>query len=381
MTEALVKELTALHNSGAISGFIISRFVPGELKSGWIEQGITHKMVSPNLTDKELHNHYLIPGDRAARLAVDLNAIAMRKGFLVILGPPGIATEKFVALVDITDPENALDIIWWSRTQTLADIVRLASQHFGEREFTLPGEEPSLDYIEQMRSDAIDGRLECAVAVKIPKKPSETGTVVAKAEGQTEDDTVPLAKGDLSSLVPFSRIFSRWIAQLKLFKKIQEGLGTCVAIGTDTAQIALWDAPRSLASFAVQRPPSLSQLVHKYLSPLWTDIKSQAPPSKEPRASQPADDSNKILTVLTKLEEKLEQADVKGLQKSLLDFEKRISRLEEQAAKGTKPSAIGAPADKETTQKIRSLVTRLEEIAERLDRLEESMKAIIDQRE
>ncbi|MHA1770245.1 MAG: hypothetical protein ACTSYL_01820 [Candidatus Thorarchaeota archaeon] len=378
MTEALVKELTALYNSGDISGFIISRFVLGELKSGWIEQGITHKMVAPGLTDKELHERYLIPGDRVARLAGDLNAISERKGILLLLGPPGIKAEKFVTFIDTTDPENACDIIWWSRAQTPTDIIRLISQYFNERATTPSTEEPSLDYVEQMRSDVIDGELECAVAVKIPKKPTETGAVVAKAKGHTESEAIPLVKGDLSSLIPLSRIFSRWIAQLKLFNKMQEGLGACISIGTDDVQIALWDAPRSLAIFATQSPPVLSQIAHKYLSSLWTDVRDQSSATPKSKTAQPSGGSSKILTVLTKLEDKLEKADVKGLQKKLLDFEERIDRLEERAAERSVSSDSDTPSDKETPQKIRQLVSRLEEVAERLDRLEENLRDIIN---
>ncbi len=383
MIDSLVKELTALYNGGDVDGFIIAQFLPDALTTGWLEQGITHRMIPSDLTEKDFHSLYLIPGDRLARLAVDLDVFSAQGSLFVLLGPPGTTRGRLVGFVGLVSPEQAIDVIWWTRTQSTVSIAQLVSQHLLGQDFRVAAEESSLDYIEQMRTDIIDGHLSAAVAVTIPRKPAESGDVVTGSKELSESEAVPLARGDLPSLSAVARLFPRWVTQLNLFRRKGKGIASCIMVEPDSARIALWDHPRGFATFAMRESTSISSLTSKYLIPLWTDLESATDSMEVTRSSPPSRQSSgtkKVEKVLSLLEKRLEAIDIVAMQKQLDEFEKRIEEIEKSSSGGEDSKEEPVSVDPAITKKFRNIVSRLEEIAERLDRLEDVLKKMAEQR-
>ncbi|MCK5237976.1 MAG: hypothetical protein KAR33_00425, partial [Candidatus Thorarchaeota archaeon] len=98
MTDNLVNLLEAMHANGEVLGHLSIRFPGDKLKAGWIETGLLTKGITGNLVDKENQNRYVIPLSTSMRSVIDRGVSSSGAAGIMLLGTPGLRSEKFVVV-------------------------------------------------------------------------------------------------------------------------------------------------------------------------------------------------------------------------------------------------------------------------------------------
>ncbi len=383
MCEDIVRTLENYHNGGVISGFVCSMLPDTELRSGWIEQGVKYKMTSPELGEREYHTQFLIPGDRVARLAHEFDAIDVGSALLFIIGNQGASREKMVAVVSSIDSESFL-IVWKTSQQSIQDIAAFVMSEVLHHKGAIGQLEDNIDYIENMREDLADGHLNGALSLMLPKNDSSFQKILRKASTLSESDEIPLCRGDIAPLASIMKLFYRWLKQIKIFETYKNGLVSCMVLRPGVVKVILWDNSKSIASIAIQEPVALPVVFSRYIIPFWMtvqDVKSGKVESLDRHTTEPVSaGGTKASDILKLIESKLEP--YLSLVKQFDEIKQRIVRIEESVDERGPIDVGDSTARSESSQKnveraLYGLVSRLEQIAERLEKLESELNSIV----
>ncbi|MFX0053724.1 MAG: hypothetical protein ACFFAX_08980 [Promethearchaeota archaeon] len=362
MNDEAITRLQAMYSSSEVLGYLISQLPEKGLKSGWVEEGLLAKGLQESSTTKFNQENYIEPTHDAVHLMADRAMDAPGRTGIFILGEPGLDSSKLVVV--LSDDEHArgrvkLATTIWLRDYSPHEIIRLVLKYILGEKLSPEFEEPHLDYIEQLRIDAIEWEAAEVLSLTIPGRKFNTSIWIKQAiELPEEEYSIALRCGKLRQIPAFALLFSRWLIDLPIFEDLNLGVAAAILRKEDSVELAIWDNPRELATFAILLDTDLEDIARKFLVPAWFERGDRVHPPTRTRE-----------VVVSKPEGLLE-----GVKKSFI------------LAEPVKPMI--SDEEKRAAQSLTTLVddlrTRMEkfpveEIIERLEIIENQSQLLADQ--
>lgn len=413
MKDEAITRLQAMYSSSEVLGYLIAQLPEKGLKSGWVEEGLLAKGLQESSTTKFNQENYIGPTHEAIQLMADRAMDAPGRTGIFILGEPGLESSKLVVV--LSDDEHArgrvkLVTTIWLRDYSPHDIIRLVLKYLLGEKLSPEFEEPHLDYIEQLRIDAIEWEAAEALSLSIPGRKFNTSIWIKQAIEQPEEEySIALRCGKLRQIPAFALLFSRWLIDLPIFEDLNLGVAAAILRKEDSVELAIWDNPRELATFAILLDRDLEDITRKFLVPAWFERGDRIHPpirTREVVVSKPggiiegvkksfslaepvrpmiSDEEKRAAQNLTKLvddlRERMEKFPVEEIIERLEVIESQSSLLAEQLNSammtgdfgGDEGAAVGM-----LRTKLGHLLDRLEELSERLGNIEERASQLID---
>ncbi|MFW9888165.1 MAG: hypothetical protein ACFFER_08290, partial [Candidatus Thorarchaeota archaeon] len=330
-----------------------------------------------------------------------------------ILGEPGLDSSKLVVV--LSDDEHGrgrvkLVTTIWLRDYSPHDIIRLVLKYILGEKLSPEFEEPHLDYVEQLRIDAIEWEAAEVLSLSIPGRKFNTSIWIKQAIEQPEEEySIALRCGKLKQIPAFALLFSRWLIDMPIFEDLNLGVAAAILRKEDSVELAIWDNPRELATFAILLDRDLEDITRKFLVPAWFERGDRIHPpirtrevvvSKsggilegvkksfslpEPVTSTISDEEKRAAQNLTRLvdelRERMEKFPVEEIIERLEVIENQSTLLAQQLNSammtgdfgGDEGAAVGM-----LRNKLGHLLDRLEDLSERLGNIEERASQLID---
>ena len=413
MNDEAITRLQAMYSSSEVLGYLIAQLPEKGLKSGWVEEGLLAKGLQESSTTKFNQENYIEPTHEAIQLMADRAMDAPGRTGVFILGEPGLESSKLVVV--LSDDERAhgrvkLVTTIWLRDYSPHDIIRLVLKYLLGEKLSSEFEEPRLDYIEQLRIDAIEWEAAEVLSLSIPGRKFNTSIWIKQAIEQPEEEySIALRCGKLRQIPAFALLFSRWLIDLPMFEDLNLGVAAAIFRKEDSIELAIWDNPRELATFAILLDRDLEDITRKFLVPAWFERGDRIHPpirTREVVVSKPggiiegvkksfslaesvepmiSDEEKRAAQNLTKLvddlRERMEKFPVEEIIERLEIIENQSSLLAERLNsammtgdfRGDEGAAVGM-----LRTKLGYLLDRLEELSERLGNMEERASQLID---
>lgn len=419
MDEEIETRLQALRKSGEIVGYLCSRLPDTGLQSGWIERGLTAKGLKGTLKSKTNQERYLAPTDQSVRLMSDRAMDAPRRYGLVVLGERGLTKSKFsVFLSDQKgSPSGGKHVAaFWFQEYTPHDIVRFVIRYGLGESLSAEFDEPNLDYVEQLKTDFSDKKVREGICLQIPKDKFDPANWVKKSMRRTDDtEGEVLFRSDKLKQIPaFALLYSRWLQDLNLFQSMKQAVSCCLFVREEETEVAIWDLPRRIATFAVFSSEPLEEITRKYLLPAWLAKGQRIEPPTRTREvvvglpdSDTAEDAPSRESVRTETETtvpvRIEASAIGDLASQIESLEKRLDkvpveqllgRLESTEARArklveafselqrTRTSAVSHEPRNKATQEhaqksLKEILNRLEELGSKLEEIEKRASRVL----
>ncbi|MHA2140215.1 MAG: hypothetical protein ACXADC_06055 [Candidatus Thorarchaeota archaeon] len=287
MNEETITRLQAMYGSSEVLGYLISQLPEKGLKSGWIEEGLLVKGLQESSSSKFNQENYFEPTHEAIHLMADRAMDAPGRTGIFILGEPGLESSKLVVVLsdDSSDPGRIkLATTIWLRDYTPHDLIRLVLKYLLGEKLSTEFEEPNLDYIEQLRIDAIEWEAAEVLSLHVPGRKFNTSSWIKQAIQHPEDEyNVALRCGKLRQIPAFALLFSRWLIDLPVFEDLNLGVAAAIFRKEDSIELAIWDNPRELATFAVLLDTDFEDITRKFLMPAWLESGNRIEPPTRTR--------------------------------------------------------------------------------------------------
>jgi hypothetical protein len=413
VNDEAITRLQAMYSSSEVLGYLISQLPEKGLKSGWVEEGLLAKGLQESSTTKFNQENYIEPTHEAVHLMADRAMDAPGRTGIFILGEPGLESSKLIVV--LSDDERArgrvkLATTIWLRDYSPHEIIRLVLKYLLREKLSAEFEEPNLDYIEQLRVDAIEWDAAEVLSLTIPGRKFNTSIWIKQAIEQPEEEySIALRCGKLRQIPAFALLFSRWLIDLPIFEDLNLGVAAAIFRKEDSVELAIWDNPRELATFAILLDTELEDITRKYVVPAWFERGDRIHPptrTREVVVSKPAgiiegvkksfsltepvkpmisDEERKAAHALTKLVDdlrvRMEKFPVEEIMERLEIIENQSQLLTEQLNsammtgdfRGDEGAAVGM-----LRNKLGHLLDRLEELSTRLGNIEERASQLIE---
>jgi len=271
MSEDIETRLQAMYHSGQVSAYIISKLPEGKLTTGWIEQGLLSKGFTGNLHDKKHQENLVIPIDRFTRLTRDYDA-EFNLG-LIILGAHGLDKSKLIALVsnpDLTRKGSFSAIGFNSDNIQTFELIRIITRLLSEKTESNIDNDPNLDYIEELLTDAANGDVRHLLSLTLPSGTQKLADWIRKIiKSDLKSDAVLAQIGDHHEFSPSVLLISRWLLGLEIFKKTKNAIASILLVQDNQIVLCFWDSPQNLATFAIIEGVDIERVLRKYTLPLW----------------------------------------------------------------------------------------------------------------
>lgn len=268
MSEDIVTRLQAMYHSGQVSAYIVSKLPKGKLTTGWIEQGLFSKGFRGNLQDKKNQETLVIPIDRFARLTRDYGT-EINLG-LIILGAHGLDKSKLITLVS-NQKNGSIDAIGFNsgNIDTL-ELIRIITRFLSEKiEFNIDNE-PNLDYVEELLTDAANGDVRHLLSLSLPSGKHKLIDWLRKTlKSDLKSKSVLAQIGDHIEFSPSVLLLSRWLLGLEIFKRTKNAIASILLVQDSQIVLCFWDSPQNLATFAIIEETDIERVLRKYTLPLW----------------------------------------------------------------------------------------------------------------
>ncbi|UCH05163.1 MAG: hypothetical protein JSW05_03085 [Candidatus Thorarchaeota archaeon] len=416
MDEDIVPRLQALQASGDFAGYLCSRLPDAGLQTGWVERGLTAKGLKGTLKTKSNQERYIVPSDQAVRLMSDRAIDTPRRSGLLITGDQGLVEDRLVVFLgDLKDsPSGGKQVVtFWSKGYSPHDLVRFVIKHGLRESISAEFHEPNIDYVEQLRADFLDKMVLEGICLKIPKGKFNPATWIKESvKGLSDSSGKVLFHSDKLKQIPaFALLFSRWLLDMDMYQSLKKGLSSLLLVREDALEVAIWDSPRGLATFAIFVKTPLEEVARKYLLPAWLAKGERIePPTKtrevvvsSPKTDEPSVKVAKkgvetpapvhvqesemidILEQVESLENRLEDVRLEDLLRRLESVEIRARKLVEvfselRRIEGRQESE--RPDDKASLglvqKSLHEIVGRLESLGSKLEDIERRASKIIE---
>ena len=271
MSEDIETRLQAMYHSGQVSAYIISKLPEGKLTTGWIEQGLLSKGFTGNLQDKKNQENLVIPIDRFARLTRDYSA-EINLG-LIILGAHGLDKSKLITLVSnqYFARKGSINAIGFNSDNIrTSELIHIITRFLSETTESNIDNDPNLDYIEELLTDAANGDVRHLLSLSLPTgKHKHTDWIRKILKSDLKSEAVLAQIGDHHEFSPSVLLFSRWLLGLEIFKKTKNAIASILFVQGSQIVLCFWDSPQNLATFAIIEGVDIERVLRKYTLPLW----------------------------------------------------------------------------------------------------------------
>ena len=268
MSDDIETRLQAMYHSEQVSAYVISKSPPGQLTTGWIEQGLLSKGLLGNLQDKKNQETLVIPIDRFARLVteyeheVDLG--------LFILGVQGSSRSKLVTILKSSKTNSFKAIGFKSESIKPQELINTISRFLSKKSNTGIDIDPNLDYIDELLSAAADGDVRHLLSLSLPEDKQKTASWIQKLLKTDLKSEVVLAQyGQPHQISSTILLISRWLLGLDIFRKTKNAITTILLTLTSQIVLCLWDSKQNVATFAFVEGIDTERILRKYTFPLW----------------------------------------------------------------------------------------------------------------
>jgi hypothetical protein len=414
VNEEAITRLQAMYSSSEVLGYLISQLPEKGLKPGWVEEGLLVKGLQEASSSKFNQENYIEPTHEAVHLMADRAMDAPGRTGIFILGEPGLESSKLVVVLSDDDraPGRAkLVTTIWLRDYTPQDLIRLVLKYLLGEKISPEFEEPNLDYIEQLRIDAIEWEAAEVLSLSIPGRKFNTSIWIKQAVQQPDDEySIALRCGKLRQIPAFALLFSRWLIDLPVFEDLNLGVAAAIFRKEDMVELAIWDNPRELATFAILLDTDLEDITRKFLVPAWFERGDRIHPparTREVIVSKPrggimegvrqsfslmepvrpiaSEEERRAAEALTKLVDdlriRMEKFPVEDIIERLDLVENQAQILAEQQKSemmtgdfgGDEGAAVGM-----LRNKLGHMLDRLEELSSRLEKIEERATQLLE---
>ncbi|MFW9943679.1 MAG: hypothetical protein ACFFB7_01660, partial [Candidatus Sifarchaeia archaeon] len=274
MDTDIVTRLQALHTSGDLLGYLCSRLPDTGLQTGWVERGLTAKGLKGTLKTKSNQERYIVPTYQAVRLMSDRAIDTPRRSGLLIAGDQGLVEDKLVVFLgDLKEsPSGGKQVVtFWSKGYSPHDLVRFVIKHGLREPISAEFQEPNIDYVEQLRADFSDKIVQEGICLRIPTGKFNPATWIKESVKDVSDpsDNVLFHSDKLKQIPAFALLFSRWLLDMDIYRSLKKGVSSCIFAREDALEVAIWDFPKRLATFAIFAKTPFEEVARNYLLPAW----------------------------------------------------------------------------------------------------------------
>ncbi|MGY5858749.1 MAG: hypothetical protein RTU63_05230 [Candidatus Thorarchaeota archaeon] len=384
MPEQIVTRLQAMYHSGQLSAFIVSKFPTGTLPTGWIEQGLLGKGFTGKIHEKNIQEDLIIPVDRFVRLFSE-SELGFEQG-VFILG--GLGKSKLITVVSNLgnkEPSSMNVIGLNSENLDNHELLDITARFMKQKPESLE-EEPNLDYIEELLSDAANGDVTQLLSLSLQPGKQKIVNWIKKILKTDLTSDVVLAKSsnpqEISSTI---LLLSRWLLGLELFKNTKNAISTILLVRSTEVILCFWNSSQKIATFATVDGFSTTKVLRKFVLPLWYTSKEVSksvgpevviektrtkPPRTQKTTSPASSDSQSISIVRTRLTEL--NSRLMPLISNVESTKKRITKL----TKDTRFQSMGEHADNtlEELRRIEEDTKVLADISTQLGKMEKHLE-------
>jgi len=371
--------IEALHKSGEILHFILSRIPRDALSAGWIEEGLLQSTISDDLQAKHNQEQVIIPTDRFVRLIHDREMNPSKVTAMLLIGEKGTHMPRLCVVVGNGISKRAkvpCVLSFWSRDSIPSENVDLVSDLLMRAPVPVGQDEPVLDYIEQLKADFLEGKVVGFSALKIPKKKFKVSEWVGSCTKGS--DFCVASEGDQHQVVALARVFGRWMVGLQIMKAMRQGTAALIFSLPDRTELCLWDSEQRLATVALFKASEVAMISRSYLNPLWTSLTDLPDHSSSPKVEVRQGD------VRGKKRVKDKSGNLAAFEKSVRSLEARLSRvpiaeLEERVRnleEKDRPTVGDGPTSTLLLKRLDETAELLEALSQRLRKLEEKLQDI-----
>ncbi|MHA1246691.1 MAG: hypothetical protein ACTSPE_05135 [Candidatus Thorarchaeota archaeon] len=377
MAEKILEDIRGLAKGGFVTGFVCARIPTGKLLSNWMQSNMVDHSLGDRIKQKGISKTFLVPADRVVRLVRDTGALTPHSRSLLLLGPPGIESRRFVVYVGpLTKSASEAHVValWahrFSPEASSAIFIPSKREH---------AEEPVLDYITQMERDVEAGLLDSALA-------SQDEALSSVSTGATRDAgrIVLLHKGDTEDIEKVEFLFLRWISQLELVRGMRNAIAVFLQEHAGKTRLVVWDSPRGVVASSLSSKIPVPVLVQRYAVSVWFSSQDadRMGASARPSARPPAESQSRAMESLESdgvemLQKRLDAINVERLLGMIENLEKRVAQLSPTYA--SEDTGVKAERDAfgQLVKRLGDLTSRLEELADRLERLEARAAQLVE---
>ncbi|MHA1653821.1 MAG: hypothetical protein ACTSYX_06235 [Candidatus Thorarchaeota archaeon] len=369
MAEKVLEDIRRLAKDGFVTGFVCARIPAGKLLSNWMQSNMVDHSLGDRIKQKGILKTFLVPADRVVRLVRDTGSLTPNSRSLLLLGPPGIESRRFVVYVGpLTKSASEAHVValWTHRFSPEASSAIFIPS---KREHA---EEPVLDYVTQMERDVEAGLLDSAIASQ-DEGLSSLSTGVTRDAGRI----ILLHKGDTEDIEKIEFLFLRWISQLELVRGMRNAIAVFLQEHAGETRLVVWDSPRGVVVSSLSSKLRIPVLVRRYVVSVWFSSQDADRMEADARlpASSPAESQSRTPESLESdavamLQKRLDAINVERLLSMIENLEKRVSQLSPRYGSEDTGGKAGRDALGQLVKRLDNLTSRLEELADRLERLE-----------
>ena len=378
---SLEETLRTLRKRGMVSRYFVAEIPTEPLQTGWINENLRLYSKKSDIDDSGFQSSVVIPTDRLVRLLADDQIHESFPGAVFMFAGTRVHDVRLVSLVrEDSDAEQdrrlalGMSIRKW-------DLNALTIALLSGRD-EADDLEVHLDYLEQMRADHLDGRLQGFLSLHSPPK---SGSVKKWMKEGTKNRID--AEGNFRFLEVLAPLITRWLMGLQVFKGTTSPIAALFLLGAEDTVLCLWDGPAEIETFAAVQTENLDWCITHYVSPLMCSLQRDAEmsdtspkvtisapgeQSKSIRSSR-GTESTSVAKEVAALSARLNAIPLEALLKRLSAIENR-SGFSDGGNQPSDPAAVQiVHRFNETNKRLEELTTRLKKLEERLSQLEKNV--------
>jgi hypothetical protein len=389
--DTLASRLEAMHANGEVIGHLSIRFSGDKLKAGWIEKGLLSKGIKGTLTDKENQNRYVIPLSTSMRSVIDRGLNGTGEAGIILLGEPGLRTEKFVMVFRNEHTDNELTryiSVFWINDSTPADIVNLFLKHELQLPISNTFDEPGIDYIEYVRDQTSTGNCNESLSIRIPSKWETTRTWIPDSLKDESGDQV-IFKYQVSKITSaLALLMSNWIKDVRESLKMSKIVGSSLFIRGEATEAFFWDGSRNIMTTSQFNSSSIETHAANILIPLWAESSETIPSVSPTKDDAPKKTEKPVETVpvspptippeyeelASRAQGLVRRIDIEDTYRRIERIEAIVSELEHMQQKEEEEEEKSSTSHPNLMEsRIKEALESLEELTQRLSELEERL--------
>ncbi len=392
MTDNLVNLLEAMHANGEVLGHLSIRFPGDKLKAGWIETGLLTKGITGNLVDKENQNRYVIPLSTSMRSVIDRGVSSSGAAGIMLLGTPGLRSEKFVVVFRNESQDGKLFrniSAFWIKEFTPHEITRIFLRHELGVDVSSSFDEPGVDYVEYIREQTTIGTCAEAFSLNVPSDWSNLRTWIPDSVKDDSSDSIIFKHETSKNSTALALLLSNWIKDMSETLKIDKPVGACFFIRGETSELFFWDGPRNILTTSIFNESDIDKHAMNILLPLWavstepipstkvaidTPIGDSKAPSSEPTTEGPPRIPPEYEEIARRARGLVSKIDIEDTYRRIERIESILGELEHTRNQKDEQPAASHPNLMES--RIKEAIESLEEITKRLSELEERIVTV-----
>ncbi len=387
MNESIETRLKSMYANKEILGYLCVNIPTEPLTVGWVDTAVISKGLSGSFRSKKNQKLFVLPLQNVVKVLLDRGIGKPGETGIVILGSPGLTSEKLVVIVrNMTTNENdgLIAICFRSKESNLHELNRIILKYIFKEPLTTEFLEPPIDYLESIKTDFDNGLVSEAFSLNFPSSKNLSRSWINDAiKGISKgNDILLLREGRLKRSSAIGLLFSNWILNNVDLTSHGKSTLSCFIVRNKILEVFIWDGARNIVSVCIYKDEKLEDVSRKILLPAWalsneviepplkthdilistTDKATRDISQIEPVSSSALLEKIKLFSTF------MDAVDLGNIQSRLDTLESRV--------KESKILSYKIPNTGQLESRLKEAIERLESLSSRLMQLEKKIETL-----